>query len=142
MPNIGQLLKDEIRRIARREIRAGSEPMRKQIRALRETVRAQQKTIARLEEAATSPSAPAAAVEAPTEETPVRRRWTPASIKRQRSRLRLSQRELSQILGVSANTVARWETGTSHPRPAHRVSLEKLRGLGVRAARRMLNAED
>ena len=46
MPNVEQVLKAEIRRIARSEIKTQSEPLRKQIRALKEMVRKQRETIA------------------------------------------------------------------------------------------------
>ena len=141
MPNVGQILKEEIRRVARREVRAECDSLKQQVRVLRDTVKAQAKLIASLGKAAASPAAPTARSEAPEEEAPVRRRWTPASIKRQRARLKLSQREFSDVLKVSANTVARWETGTSSPRPTHRTNLDKLRGMGIRAVRKMLGGE-
>ena len=141
MPNVGQVLKEEIRRVARREVRIEGGTLRRQIRALRQTVRAQAEVIARLEKAVPSPAPPTAAGKATAEETPVRRRWTPASIKRQRARLKLSQREFSEILKVSANTVARWEAGTSHPRQSHRTNLARLRGLGIRKVRKMLDGK-
>jgi DNA-binding transcriptional regulator YiaG len=48
---------------------------------------------------------------------------TPKQIKRERDRRKLSQEAFAQLIGVSAKTVARWESGESSP---SRMALEKL----------------
>ena len=45
MPNIAQLLKDEISRLARKEVRAASAPLQQQIRELKKTNRQQREAI-------------------------------------------------------------------------------------------------
>ena len=45
MPNIAQLLKDEISRLARKEVRAASAPLLQQIRELKKTSRQQREAI-------------------------------------------------------------------------------------------------
>ena len=139
MPNIAQVLKAEIRRIARSEVRAECTTLKNQVRTLRETLNAQKQTIARMENALSQQStrAAAAALESSAEEQP-KVRLTSASIKRQRTRLKLSQQEMGQLLDVSTNTVVRWEAGTSKPRARHRADLANLRNLGIRTVRKML----
>ncbi|MCH7891697.1 MAG: helix-turn-helix transcriptional regulator [Gemmatimonadetes bacterium] len=73
------------------------------------------------------------------EQEETRARVTPASIKRHRSRLKLSQAELGTLLDVSTNTIVRWEAGTSNPRVQHRAALIKLRDLGRRDVTKMLD---
>ena len=140
MPNVAQVLKEEITRLARREVRAACNPLRKQIRSLRETVKKQQEIIGRLERSLpkrADVSAVTSALFAPEEEE-TRARATPTSIRRHRHRLGLSQAALGELLKVSTNSVANWESGASKPRPQHRMALLRLRDLGVRDVASML----
>ena len=141
MPNVAQVLREEITRLARKEVRASCDPLRKQVRSLRQTVKNQQEIITRLDKAlakmANLSTGTSASLYAP-EESETRARVTPASIKRHRGRLRLSQAELGALLDVSTNTIVRWEAGTSRPRIQHRAALIRLRDLGVREVRKML----
>ena len=142
MPNVGMVIKDEITRLARKEIRAAVDPLRKQVRGLRQTVKSQTETIDRLEKAlkkmvGQAGSGAKTSLYAPdTVET--KARVTPASIRRNRLRLGLSQAQLGQLLGVSTNTIVRWEAGSSAPRAHHRTALIRLRDLGVRDVGKML----
>jgi len=141
MPNIAQILREEITRLSRKEIRAACDPLRKQVRTLRQTVKAQGETVAKLEKSmgkmAALSSDNSASLYAPEEEK-TRARVTPASIKRHRNRLKLSQAELGSLLDVSTNTIVRWEAGTSKPRVQHRAALLKMRDLGRREVTKML----
>ncbi|MFP6589742.1 MAG: hypothetical protein VCE12_04390, partial [Candidatus Latescibacterota bacterium] len=51
MPNVGQVFKEEISRVSRKEIRSICDPLRKQVQTLRRTVRAQQASLEKLEQA-------------------------------------------------------------------------------------------
>ena len=141
MPNVVQVLREEITRLARKEVRTACDPLRKQVRTLRQTVKGQQETITKLERAlakmATVSSDNSASLDSPEEET-TRARVTPASIKRHRNRLKLSQAELGTLLDVSTNTIVRWEAGTSKPRVQYRAALLKMRDLGRRDVTKML----
>ena len=139
MPNIALVLKAEIRRIARREIRLEYDALKKQVNGLKKSVRVQAQAIAKLEKTlAKNPdqSVPAA-LDGPAAKARTSR-ITPMSIKRQRTRLKLSQSELGQLLKVSTNTIVRWEAGTSKPRPIYHNRLADLRGMGIRTIRKML----
>ena len=141
MPNVAQVLREEITRLARKEVRAACDPLRKHVRTLRQTVKSQQATITKLDKAlakmANLSTSSSASLYAPEEEE-TRARVTPASIKRHRSRLKLSQAQLGALLDVSTNTIVRWEAGTSNPRVQHRAALIKLRDLGRRDVTKML----
>lgn len=145
MPNIAQMLREEISRLARREVRAACDPLREQMRDLKQIVREHKKIIAQLEKnlehLQTLSGSPAEKdLKAPEIDNQARLRISPASIKKHRRRLKLSQRELGKLLNVSTNTVVRWEAGTSKPCPAHRVGLAQLRAMGVRQVKKLLSA--
>ena len=156
MPSIATLLREEISKIARKEVQD-------QVRALKQTVREQRDAIARLEKqlgpakakaatkpAATKPAAtkPAAAKPATKPATKAHKasagdkrkqlRIAPNTIKKHRKRLKLSQAELGQLLNVSTNTVLRWEAGTSKPRRQHLPGLDQLRTISKRELKKQL----
>ena len=149
MPSIATLLREEISKIARKEVQD-------QVRELKQTVREQRDAIARLEKqvgsakakAATKPAAakpaaakPAAKVRKPAGDTDRRKqlRIAPDTIKKHRKRLKLSQAELGKILNVSTNTVLRWEAGTSKPRSKHLPGLDQLRTISKRELKKQLS---
>jgi len=146
MPNIAQVLKEEITRLARKETRALCASLQKQVRDLRQTVRDQKGTIAQLKKKIDRldvlTGQPAEKIlEAPDVDKEAKVRISPASIKKNRQRLKLSQREFGRLLNVSANTVVRWEAGTSKPRSTHRSGLAQLRTMGVREVKKLLIEE-
>ena len=146
MPNVAQVLKEEITRLARKEVRGSFDPLREQVRLLRKTVRAQQTTINRqerslakiVEQSGATTGANLLAPEAQTQAEGSRARITAASIRRHRHRLGLSQAQLGELVSVSTNSIVRWEQGSSRPRAQYRAALLRLRDLGVKDVRRML----
>ncbi|MBT4503208.1 MAG: helix-turn-helix domain-containing protein [Gemmatimonadetes bacterium] len=144
MPNIAEVLKQEIGRLARKEVKASCAPLQNQIRELRKTVSAQKQTIAQLEKAiaqlAALPADGGQPIQVAAEAEQVKVRLSPASIKRIRNRFKISQGQLAQLLDVSTNTIVRWEAGTSVPRARYKQALGKLRGLGKREIKKQLEA--
>ena len=152
MPTLAALLKEEISKIAQKEVQD-------QVRELKKTVREQRDAIARLEKqigpakaktkvkakakakAKAEPAAakPAAKVsKAPTVDKRKQPRIAPDTIKKHRKRLKLSQADLGKFLNVSTNTVLRWEAGTSKPRGKHLPELAKLRSISLRELKNQL----
>ena len=154
MPTLAALLKEEISKIAQKEVQD-------QVRELKKTVREQRDAIARLEKqigpakaktkvkakaktkakAKAEPAAakPAAKVsKAPTVDKRKQSRIAPDTIKKHRKRLKLSQADLGKFLNVSTNTVLRWEAGTSKPRGKHLPELAKLRSISLRELKNQL----
>ena len=151
MPSIATLLREEISKIARKEVQD-------QVRALKQTVREQRDAIARLEKqvgsakakAATKPAAAKPATKPATKPAAAKAhkasagdkrkqlRIAPNTIKKHRKRLKLSQAELGKILNVSTNTVLRWEAGTSKPRRQHLPGLDQLRTISKRELKKQL----
>lgn len=143
MPNIAQLLKDEISRLARKEVRAASAPLQQQIRELKKTNRQQreaidalQRRVGQLQALASSPTGKILKAPAIAEDRQIRLSGT--SIKKHRKRLGLSQGELGQLLNVSTNTIVRWEQNKSKPREAYRAGIAQLRTMGVREVKKLL----
>ncbi len=144
MPSIATLLREEISKIARKEVQD-------QVRELKQTVREQRDAIARLEKQlgstkakATTKSAaakPVAKARKPAGDGDRRKqlRIAPNTIKKHRKRLKLSQAELGEILNVSTNTVLRWEAGTSKPRRKHLPELDQLRTISMRELKKQLS---
>jgi len=67
-----------------------------------------------------------------------RSRLSPGLIKKLRKRLRITQPELAALLNVSIAAVGFWESGTVKPRPEMRARIIKLRSLGRREARQLI----
>ena len=143
MPNIAQLLKDEISRLARKEVRAASAPLQQQIRELKKTNRQQRETIdtllRRVDQLQALASSPTDKIlKAPSIETDRQIRLSGTSTKKHRKRLGLSQGELGQLLNVSTNTIVRWEQDKSKPRETYRAGIAQLRTMGVREVKKLL----
>ncbi|MCY3761587.1 MAG: helix-turn-helix transcriptional regulator [Gemmatimonadetes bacterium] len=134
MPDLGKALREEMSRVAGRELRSALNPLNDQIRSLEREVTALRSQIGGGQgTAAKSTGKPSgnAKAAAPTQ-TAIR--ITPASIKKHRKRLRLSQAQMGKLLGVSAITILNWEQGKSKPRAANREAIAELRGMGRKDA--------
>ena len=136
MPNIGALLKQEMARLSRREIRAhlqatkkASSQYRKHIAALKRQVAALERQVALL-----GRRAPTAQASAPA----AKMRFVAKGLKSQRSRLGLSAAEYGRLAGVSAQSVYNWEQGHATPRPEQLKVIATLRNAGKRDAQRLL----
>ena len=143
MPNIAQLLKDEISRLARKEARAATAPLQQQIRELKKTNRQQREAIdlllRRVDQLQALTGSPSNKIlKAPDIEDERQIRLSGTSIKKHRKRLGLSQGELGQLLNVSTNTIVRWEQDKSKPREAYRAGIAQLRTMGVREVKKLL----
>jgi DNA-binding transcriptional regulator YiaG len=142
MPNIAAVLKQDISRISRKEVRGlmrslqkASAQFRRDIAALKRQDSQLKAVITRLERsnrASVQPKTNGADTE--------KVRFTVRSVKSQRERLGISAADYGSLIGVSAATVYKWEHGTSKPRRAQLSSLAALRSLGKREARRRLEA--
>ena len=142
MPNIGSLLKSEIARVARKEIRAETEPLRKavsqyrsQIAQLKRQVAELQRQLKRQGRVVARTAAPAAA--AADEEGP-QLRFSAKGLAAQRKRLGLSAASVAKILGVSALSVYKWESGKTRPRARQIEAIAQLRKMGKREALKRL----
>lgn len=137
MPNIAAVLKDEIRRLARKEVKQQIAKTRNATTRYRREI-AQLKRMLGLQErrlrALARPAGEVAAPDEGDEGVPEGSRFSARSVRAQRKRLKLSAQEFAKLVGVSAQTVYQWEQGKSRPRKAQFASLVAVRGLGRREA--------
>lgn len=132
MANITSLLKSEITRLARKEIRSEVESLKKavahyrsDIAKLKRELAAQQKKIVRL-----GKSTPADVGDA-SDDSP-KLRFRAAGFANLRKKLGLSAAEMGKILNVSLQTVYHWEKGISKPRASQLERIAEVRKLGKR----------
>lgn len=130
-------LKDEIRRLARKEIKSQTTAanqaitkFRREIAQLKRDLAETQKKLTFLERQERKRIAEPDA--APSEEGDVR--FSARSVKAQRRRTGLSAADYGKLVGVSQLTVYNWENGKSRPRKAQMDALVALRGMGKREA--------
>jgi len=136
--DIKQALNDEIRRLARKEIKAALAPLAGTVAALKKQVAEQKRQIAVLEKRCAVPAAETAAAPVDAEDDEKQVRLNAAGILRLRTKLGLTQGEFAKVLGVAMHTVSVWEQGRRVPRRAHKVRICALRGIGKRELKKML----
>jgi len=135
MPNFASALKDEIVRLARKELRLETENLKKASSAHRSELAALKKRVTALEKQlghVTKKAGKAAPVVAPDESAPVR--FSPKGLAKHRKRLGLSAAEMGLLLDVSAQTVYHWEAGKTRPRQQQLAVIAVVRGMGKREA--------
>ena len=144
MPNVASVLREEITRLARKEVRQQVGPLRKTNAELRRTVTALKREVATLRSGlsflekqekrrlGTAPRASAA------EGVRFAARW----VKADRERLELSAKDYGRLVGVAGLTIYNWEKGKSKPRNEQRAAWAHVRGIGKREAWRRLELLD
>jgi DNA-binding transcriptional regulator YiaG len=139
MPNIASVLKSEITRIARKEIRAEVESLRKAVSSHRTEIAALKRRSQSLEQELRrvnkSPPKPAPAS---TDESGKSLRFSAKGLASQRHRLELSADAVGLLLGASGQSVYNWEAGKAHPRASHLAAIAALRALSKTQAAEIL----
>lgn len=140
MPNIASVLKAEVTRLARRELRQSIQGLRKAATAQRTELAAlkrkvvdlekQVKLLARATARASRERAASSASEANTDAS--RLRFRSAGMAANRKRLGLSAQEFGLLVGASGQAVYLWEQGKGKPRPQYLAAIAELRGMGKR----------
>lgn len=144
MPNLGAVLKDEIRRLSRRSTKPLYMPLKRDVAELKRIVVDQRREIENLKRNNTRLLADLNSRIARLPEVPQQEaehvRISPRIIKAQRTRLGLSQDEFAKLLGVSGHSVFLWEHEKAAPRPKVKAAFASVRNLGRREARQRLEA--
>ncbi|AVQ84233.1 MULTISPECIES: helix-turn-helix domain-containing protein [unclassified Variovorax] len=145
MPNIASILKAEISRVARKEVRAEIETLKKAsvhhralIAALRRQVNALEKELRNVASSA-GKRAVVSDVDEAAEAGP-KRRFSPARLASHRSKLGLSAASYGKLVGVSGQTIYHWEQGKARPRAAQLERLASVREFGKQQAAERLQA--
>jgi len=145
MSNIATLLKQEITRLVRKELKSETESLRKASTRYRGEIAELKRRIGSLEQqlkAVDRLGRRQAATVAPVEATATKFRFRADGLKKHRTRLGLSAPALAGILGVSSQTIYNWETGTSRPSKDQVVKIAALRGMSKRQVQAALQAKD
>ncbi len=137
MTTLAIALNDEIRRLARKEIKVHTGPtvravaqLRREIAKLKRRSRDYEKQIAFLE----VQERKRLGKPVPTEGADEGGRFSARSVKAQRRRMGLSAADYAKLVGVSGLTIYNWENGKSRSRKEHLALLIAARGLGKRQA--------
>ena len=142
MANIGALLKAEITRLCRREIRKELAVVRKASVSSRHHIAALRKQVSALEQKAgqLAKRAGTQAVQQPAglPDRPVR--FVAKGLKSLRKRLGVSAAQFAKLVGVSEQSVYNWETRKAIPRKEQFATIISLRGIGKREAQQRLAA--
>ena len=134
------VLKEEIARVSRKEIRRETAPLKKSSTTHRSDIAALKRRVQSLSASfgawqGSEPSAPAAANE---DSVSPGTRFSAKSMAAQRKRLGLTAAECGLLIGASAQSVYNWEEGKVRPRAQHLPAIFALRNLGRRQANEIL----
>ena len=142
MPNLQSVLRQEIRRLARGEVRSELEATRKavaqhrrEIAELKRRNTALELTVSDLQSLETKRLKAGPSQADPPQGT----RFSVRSLKAQRTKSGLSQEDYASLVGVSKSTIYNWESGSTKPSSGkHLATLVSLRGIGKREAKKRL----
>lgn len=151
MPNLTSVLNEEIRRLARKEIRALTSKTQKQVadqrREIAELKRINADLVRRLgflekqeKQRLEQPAEPKVVIQKadgkvePANTT----RFSPKWLAKHREKLGFSAADYAKLVGCSALSIYKWEKGESVPRASQRDALATIRGIGKREAMRRI----
>lgn len=148
MTNLANTLKNEISRIARKEmrdeitsLRKASSSQRAAIAALRKEVKSLEGRLKQLDRTLRKTSSKVQGVKTGTEGLPEasgkpgrKATFTADRLKSSRARLGFTQQQMAKLLGVSSLSIWKWESGASAPRESRVSQLLERLALGKRAA--------
>lgn len=140
MGKIETMIKSEIQRLAKREVRSTFRPLKREVRAMRLKLSGLMKgfgTLNRITKEQVQRASEQFKLESSPEEIKIAR-FSPARIRALRLKKSLSQKELGMLVGVSLGTVVLWEKGKITPKAERKGALIALRKLKKREIKRIL----
>jgi DNA-binding transcriptional regulator YiaG len=137
MSNLSSVLKSEITRLARKEIKISVDPLRKSNAAYRREIAELKRQLASLQRELKASTKPFRETKDGAEQarTP---RFTKTGLKTLRARLGLSAADFGLLVGASGQSIYNWEAGKAVPRANQKSALAAVRGLGKREAAKRL----
>jgi DNA-binding transcriptional regulator YiaG len=155
MPNLANVLKEEIARLARKEIRAQVGKTQKQVSEQRSQIAELKRVNADLnrrvnflekqeKQRLAQPAEPKVIIQTADgkEEPATTTRFSPKWLAKHREKLELSAADYAKLVGCSPLSIYKWEKGESTPRAKQREALASVRGLGKREAQQRLELID
>jgi len=142
VPNVMGVLRAEIRRLARKETKQEIAALRKHVNSMRRRVAESRRRIRELESRTKQAIKRGAGATASSDEEAGKQvRFSPAWVKRHRSKLGMSRRIYAKLLSVSPQTIMGWETGRTRPRRGALKTWRDLRGKGVRELKALVTGQ-
>jgi len=131
MPNVASVLKEEIRRLAKKEARILTRPLKQALNAERKQMAALRKQVASLARESRNSARAAAKVVAPAQEGAVAAPvgWRKDTVRSTRKMLGLTQGQMAKLIGVSPISISLWENGRNTPRSKAQVKVLEARKL-------------
>lgn len=137
MTNLATALKSEVARLARKELRAETESLKKTVGAQRSDIAALKRRTLELEKALNALTRLANKAQRSSEPAQEgaeegRFRFRAAGMASNRKRLALSAEDFGLLIGATSQSVYAWESGKAKPRAKNLAAIAALRGLGKR----------
>jgi DNA-binding XRE family transcriptional regulator len=145
MANLASILKSEVARLARKELRAETESLKKTVATQRTEIAALKRRTGDLEKTVKSlvrlaNKAGRAAEPAPSDGEEGHFRFRASGMASNRKRLGLSAEDFGLLVGTTGQSVYLWESGKTKPRPQALAAIAALRGIGKREVAARLEA--
>ena len=135
MPNIATILKAEIVRVARKELRSQTDALKRSIASSRAEISTLKKRVHELESGLKRLGSVArkTLVVAPTPsegDEGAGLRFRAAGMAANRKRLGLSATDFGLLVGTTGQSIYAWEAGKAKPRPQNLAAIAAMRGVG------------
>ena len=131
MPNVASVLKSEISRVARKEVRGETVALKKAVSAYRTEIAALKRRANAVEQLlrrlANGHSKASASPE--VDQDPGKFRFSAKGLASQRQRLGLSAEQCGLLLGASSQSIYNWEQGKTRPLARHLPAIAAVRGM-------------
>jgi DNA-binding transcriptional regulator YiaG len=145
MSKLDTIIKSEIVRLAKREVRKISVPLGRDVRSLKSTASRLRKAVLALQRMTASQQKELEKRKMPLEASPEEvnvSRFSPRLIRSLRRHLGITQKELSVLTGVTVGAVHQWESGQFKPSMKKKAAMVGLRKLGRREIRKLLEGKE
>jgi DNA-binding transcriptional regulator YiaG len=145
MANLASVLKSEVARLARKELRAETESLKKTVTAQRAEIATLKRRTAEMEKTLKALVRLVNKADQAAEPTQVdgedgQFRFRASRMASNRKRLGLSAEDFGLLVGASGQSVYLWEGGKTKPRPQSLAAIAALRGIGKREVAARLEA--
>ena len=140
MADFKQVFAEEIRRLARKEIKVAMETMQKTLANQRQQIVELRRQLRDLEKSKTAVGTAAKVEKVEKDDKKVSRRITGRRIVAMRNKMGLSQAQFAELLGVSLSSIVNWEKDKRTPRASQKEQIAGLRLLGKREIAKRLEA--
>ncbi len=136
MPNISAIFKQEISRLSRKEIRRETQGLRKATTQHRKAIAVLKREASKLQSEVARLQRQAGRVASPpgSDGKGDSFRFTAKGVQSNRARLGVSAADFGKLIGVSAQTVYKWEHGSARPRQRQLALFASLRRVGKKEA--------